>query len=188
MARATAPFKNRYINVDTADIRTKPRNNAENADGQLNREADEDGDDQQDRVADRRSVLGEQVVEDRRNHDYCGETKLAPQTERRVYELSKTVTVLPDSAADRDKADADADVGQDIERALHRVRNREVGVFPLIKVPNEQDPTEEADELNHSLDERELADDAGTMQGPPNHWRRSLAEHRRRNRPEETHR
>ena len=113
---------------------------------------------------------------------------LRRKTQRGVDQLAEAIAVLPDPAADRDQADADADIGQDIDRALHRVGDGEVGVFALVEMPNEQNAAGKSDHLHGGLHERETADDAGALQRATDERRGSFIQDRRRNRAEETHR
>ena len=66
--------------------------------------------------------------------------------------------ILPDAAADRDQADADPDIRQHVDRALHRVGDREERIFALIQSPNEQNPGGKTDQLHQHLDRGEMAD------------------------------
>ena len=69
--------------------------------------------------------------------------------------------ILPDPPADRYQADADSDIGQDIDRALHRVGDGEEGILMLIQAPNEQNSAGKADQLHQRLDGGKLADPSG---------------------------
>ena len=57
---------------------------------------------------------------------------------RGVDEFAEAVAIVPDATANRDKANADADVSEEIDRALHRIGDGEIGVFTLFETPNEK--------------------------------------------------
>ena len=84
-------------------------------------------------------------------------------------ELPEAMRVVPDAAADGDEADADPDIGEDIDRALHRIRDREVGVFTLIEIPDEENAAGETDALHEDLDGGEVPDDEGALEGAAHH-------------------
>src|SRR4051812_45277908 len=98
------------------------------------------------------------------------------------------MTVRPNAPADGNKPDADPDVREHVQRSLHRVRDREVGVFPLIQMANQKDAADKTDELHGTLDEGEIADDPRPMKRPTNDWRGGLVQDGWRNRAEKTHR
>src|SRR5438270_1822584 len=174
--------------LNPADVRSKSRHDTEDADGKLNGETSKDSDDEKSGVVRRRPILDEQVIENRDNDDHRDQPELPAQTERRVDELPKAMAVLPDAAADGDQPNADADVREDVQRPLHRVRDGEVGVFALIEMPNQEDTAEETDDLDDGLDESEITHDPRAMERPPDDRRGGLVQDRRRNRAEETHR
>ena len=97
---------------------------------------------------------------------------------RRGDELSETIAVLPDAAPDGNEADADAHVGEHIDRALHRVGDREIGVFVLVEPADEQNAAGETDQLHHRLNESEVADDSRALERSPDHRRRRFIQER----------
>ena len=60
-------------------------------------------------------------------------------------ELTEPRPILPDPSANGHETDADSHVGQDIDRALHRVRDGEVGVFTLLKTTHEKNAAAKPD-------------------------------------------
>ena len=106
---------------------------------------------------------------------------------RGVDEFAETVAIVPDTTANRDKANADTDVSEQIDRALHRIGDGEIGVFTLFKAPNEKNASEEADELHDCLNGDEVADNARAMKSTANRGRRSFVEDRCSGGTEEAH-
>ncbi len=102
-------------------------------------------------------------------------------------ELSKTMPVLPDFAADSHEADADADIAQHVDRALHRVGDGEIGVFVLVEPADEQNAAGEPDQLDQALSKSEVADESGALKRLPNHRHRRFIQKRPCKRTEETH-
>src|ERR1700730_467796 len=98
------------------------------------------------------------------------------------------MSILPDAPADRDETDADADVGKEIDRALHGIGDGEVGVFPLRQAAHEKNAARETDELHEGLDDGETSYDARAMKRLPNNRRGTLVENRGGDRTEKTHR
>ena len=43
------------------------------------------------------------------------------------------MSILPNAASNRNKADTDADVGEQVDRALHGVGDGEVGIIALLE-------------------------------------------------------
>src|SRR2546430_17713519 len=100
----------------------------------------------------------------------CAE--LAAQAAGGVNQLPETVSVLQTAAADGNQPNADANIGERVQRPLHRVGDREIGVFPLIKMADQEDATEEPDHLDDRLDDGEIADDAGAIKSTADNRRR----------------
>ncbi|HEY2713369.1 MAG TPA: hypothetical protein VGI60_12705 [Chthoniobacterales bacterium] len=71
------------------------------------------------------------------------------------------MTILPNASANGYHSNANADISQDIERALHGIRDRKEGVLRLPHLPNEENPGGKADQLNQHLHRGELTDPAG---------------------------
>ncbi len=95
--------------------------------------------------------------------------------------------VLPDLAPDGNEADADADISEHVDRALHRVGDREIGVFVLVEPADEQNAAGEPDQLDQALNESEVADESGALERLPNHRHRRFIQKRPCKRAEETH-
>ncbi len=47
------------------------------------------------------------------------------------------MSILPNAAANRDQADADADIGEQVDRALHGIGDGEIGVIALLEGAND---------------------------------------------------
>src|ERR1700676_2994154 len=98
------------------------------------------------------------------------------------------MSVLPDAPADRDETNADADVGKEIDRALHRIGDGEVGVLSLRQAAHEKNAARETYELHEGLDDCETPYDARAMKRLPNNRRGTLVKNRGRDRTEKAHR
>src|SRR6266404_6506507 len=96
------------------------------------------------------------------------------------------MSILPDTAADGDQADAHPNVGKQADRALHGVGNGEVGVLALIEPADEKDAAAKSDQLHDALHESEVAYDLGAMKRQPDQRRGTFVEGRWRRSEEHT--
>jgi hypothetical protein len=107
--------------------------------------------------------------------------------ERSVNQFAETVSIMPDPTPDRYQADTNPNIGEQIDRALHGVRDREVGVFPLGKGSDEENSAQEPNHLNASLYHRKIPDNSRAMKSAPDYWRGAFVKNWRGDRPKKTH-
>ena len=174
--RASAPVKIDRLNP--RNVGAQSRHHAQDPERKLNQQSEQDGSDQDRRIKGGRPVSREHPVEDWCDDKDRQDAEPAPKMLRRGDELSETIAVLPDAAPDGNETDADAHIGEDVDRALHRVGDGEVGVFVLVEAADEQNAAGKTDQLHQHLNGSEVADDSGALERTPNHRRRRFIQKR----------
>ncbi len=149
-------------------VGAQSRNNAQNADGKLDEQTCEQNCDQHRDVSKRSAILDQHEIQNRGDDENGDGAKLAAHFQRRVDQLAEAMGIVPDAAADGNQADADADIGEQVDGALHGIGDGEVGVVALVEIADEKNAGEEADHLHDALDENEIAQDACAMKGATN--------------------
>src|ERR1700730_3145856 len=174
-------------NLDTGNIGAQPRNNSQHAERELNQKSGENHGDEGQRIKERRAVLDQHEIQDRCNNEDCEGAEFSPHAQAGIDQLAKTMSILPDPAADRDQPNTDTDISKQVDRALHGVRDREIGVLLLRQPSDQKNSAQKADDLHDGLDQGEVADDPRMIKCAPQDRRRTVVENRGRDWAEETH-
>ena len=173
--------------LNARDVGAQAGDDGEDAEGHLHGEREEDERNERERVGKGGAVARQHEIKNGRDDEDGEAAQFPAQLLRGGDELSETMRIVPDATADGDEADADPDIGEDIDRALHRIRDREVGVFALIEVTDEENPAGETDALHQDLDGGEVPDDAGVLEGAAHHRHRVFVQQGRGSGAKEAH-
>ena len=126
-----------------------------------------------------RAVPGEQEIQHRCADDNDNHAELFSQRQRGIDQLPETMSILPNPAADRNQADTDTNIGEDIDRALHGIGDGEIGVITLLQSADDEDAAAKTDDLDERLDDREIPHQPRLLKGAANRRTRPLIEQRR---------
>ena len=161
--RASDPSEIDFL--DLVNIGAQPWHDFQHAERQLDEQPAEHNANQHRSVENRRPAFHKHEIKHRRNDQDRRRSELAPELKSRADQLPESVTILPDPTANGDQANADSDICEHVDRALHRVRDREKRILALLKPSHEENSARKPDQLHEHLDRGEADDMARKPQG-----------------------